>query len=168
MEQTSEVSKEETSEQILRFFRQHKEEWRSFVSDFLPVTPHPPLQALAKFFVIRSNQPFDMQAYMKAQAEFIKNSLDGSLDSSTPLERQKLVAEWLRHNAQVHGKATQVELDLIEDGIIIRDDGVGVEGAIVEGTGMKTIRFRADQLECVAELRNHGTGAVLSVKAKIR
>lgn len=102
MEQTSDVSKEETSEQILRFFRQHKEEWRSFVSDFLPVTPHPPLQALAKFFVIRSNQPFDMQAYMKAQAEFIKNSLDGSLDSSTPLERQKLVAEWLRHNAQSH------------------------------------------------------------------
>jgi len=102
MEQLSGATREETSEQILRFFRQHREEWRSFVSDFLPVTPHPPLQALAKFFVIRSNQPFDMQAYMKAQAEFIKSSLDGSLGSSTPLERQKLVAEWLRHNAQSH------------------------------------------------------------------
>jgi len=125
MEQTSEVSKEETSEQILRFFRQHKEEWRSFVSDFLPVTPHPPLQALAKFFVIRSNQPFDMQAYMKAQAEFIKNSLDGSLDSSTPLERQKLVAEWLRHNAQSHrdqiilDQARRIEIcgELVERGL---------------------------------------------------
>ena len=102
MVELSGATKEETSEQILRFFRQPREEWRSFVSDFLPVTPHPPLQALAKFFVIRSNQPFDMQAYMKAQAEFIKSSLDGSLGSSTPLERQKLVAEWLRHNAQSH------------------------------------------------------------------
>jgi hypothetical protein len=125
MEQTSDVSKEETSEQILRFFRQHKDEWRSFVSDFLPVTPHPPLQALAKFFVIRSNQPFDMHAYMKAQAEFIKTSLDGSLDSSTPLERQKLVAEWLRHNAQSHrdqiilDQARRIEIcgELVERGL---------------------------------------------------
>ena len=125
MDLSSETNKLETSEQILRFFRQHREEWRSFVSDFLPVTPHPPLQALAKFFVIRSNQPFDMQAYMKAQAEFIRSSLDGSLDSSTPLERQKLVAEWLRHNAQSHrdqiilDQARRIELcgELVEKGL---------------------------------------------------
>ena len=125
MELVSEQNRLETSEQILRFFRQHREEWRSFVSDFLPVTPHPPLQALAKFFVIRSNQPFDMPAYMKAQAEFIKNSLDGSLDSSTPLERQKLVAEWLRHNAQSHrdqiilDQARRIEQcgELVEQGL---------------------------------------------------
>ena len=125
MELVSDKNRMETSEQILRFFRQHREEWRSFVADFLPVTPHPPLQALAKFFVIRSNQPFDMPAYMKAQAEFIKSSLDGSLDSSTPLERQKLVAEWLRHNAQSHrdqiilDQARRIEQcgELVEQGL---------------------------------------------------
>ncbi len=125
MELVSDQNRMETSEQILRFFRQHREEWRSFVADFLPVTPHPPLQALAKFFVIRSNQPFDMPAYMKAQAEFIKSSLDGSLDSSTPLERQKLVAEWLRHNAQSHrdqiilDQARRIEQcgELVEQGL---------------------------------------------------
>lgn len=95
-------TKEDTAEQIVRFFRQHREEWRAFVADFLPITPRPPLQALAKFFVIRSNQPFDMQAYMKAQAEFIRQSLEGNLERLPPLERQKLVAEWLRKNAQSH------------------------------------------------------------------
>ncbi len=132
MDPLSGTTREETSEQILRFFRQHREDWRKFVSDFLPVTPHPPLQALAKFFVIRSNQPFDMQAYMKAQAEFIRTSLDGSLDSSTPMERQKLVAEWLRHNAQSHrdqiilDQARRIEHcgELVEAGLKELLDGV--------------------------------------------
>ena len=101
MDQDS-CSNEESAEQIVRFFRQHREDWRRFVSDFLPISPTPPLQALAKFFVIRSNQPFDMQAYMRAQADFIRKSLDSEMGALTPMERQKLVAEWLRNNAQSH------------------------------------------------------------------
>jgi hypothetical protein len=101
MDQDS-CSNEESAEQIVRFFRQHREEWRRFVSDFLPISPIPPLQALAKFFVIRSNQPFDMQAYMRAQADFIRKSLDNEMEALSPMERQKLVAEWLRNNAQSH------------------------------------------------------------------
>jgi len=101
MDQDS-CSNEESAEQIVRFFRQHREEWRRFVSDFLPISPTPPLQALAKFFVIRSNQPFDMQAYMRAQADFIRKSLDSEMGALTAIERQKLVAEWLRNNAQSH------------------------------------------------------------------
>ncbi|HXP90370.1 MAG TPA: hypothetical protein VN931_05510 [Fibrobacteria bacterium] len=101
MDQDS-CNNEESAEQIVRFFRQHREEWRRFVSDFLPISPTPPLQALAKFFVIRSNQPFDMQAYMRAQADFIRKSLDSEMGALSPMERQKLVAEWLRNNAQSH------------------------------------------------------------------
>jgi hypothetical protein len=101
MDQDS-CSNEESAEQIVRFFRQHREEWRRVVSDFLPISPIPPLQALAKFFVIRSNQPFDMQAYMRAQADFIRKSLDNEMEALSPMERQKLVAEWLRNNAQSH------------------------------------------------------------------
>jgi hypothetical protein len=101
MDQDS-CSNEESAEQIVRFFRQHREEWRRFVSDFLPISPTPPLQALAKFFVIRSNQPFDMQAYMRAQADFIRKSLDSEMGALSAMERQKLVAEWLRNNAQSH------------------------------------------------------------------
>lgn len=95
-------SREVLGEQIVRFFRQHREEWRRFVSDFLPVTHRPPLQVLAKFFVIRSNQPFDMQAYMRAQAEYIRESMNGDLEALSAVERQKMVAEWLRHHAQSH------------------------------------------------------------------
>ena len=101
MDQDS-CSNEESAEQIVRFFRQHREDWRRFVSDFLPISPTPPLQALAKFFVIRSNQPFDMQAYMRAQADFIRKSLDSEMGALTPMERQTLVAVWLRNNAQSH------------------------------------------------------------------
>ena len=101
MDQAS-CSNEESAEQIVRFFRQHREEWRRFVSDFIPITPTPPLQALAKFFVIRSNQPFDMQAYMRAQAEFIRKSLESEAQTLSPADRQKLVAEWLRTHAQSH------------------------------------------------------------------
>ncbi len=89
-------------EQIVRFFRQHREEWRKFVSEFVPASNRPPLQVMAKFFVIRSNQPFDMQAYMRAQAEFIRESMNGNLETLSAIERQKMVAEWLRHHAQSH------------------------------------------------------------------
>ena len=95
-------NKDEQSEQIVKFFRQHREEWRRFVADFLPVSSSLPLQALAKFFVIRSNQPFDMPAYMRAQADFIRHSLEGEMATLPPAERQKLVAQWLRDNAQNH------------------------------------------------------------------
>jgi hypothetical protein len=125
-------NKEEQSEQIVKFFRQHREEWRRFVSDFLPVSSSLPLQALAKFFVIRSNQPFDMQAYMRAQADFIRRSLEGEMATLPPPERQKLVAQWLREHAQNHRdqiileQARTIEQcsDLIEPALYDLLDGI--------------------------------------------
>jgi len=101
MDQAS-CSNEECADQIVRFFQQHREDWRRFVADFAPIRPFPPVQALAKYFVIRSNQPFDMQAYMKAQADYIKRSLDANLPGLSAEERQKQVAGWLRDHAQSH------------------------------------------------------------------
>jgi len=118
-------TEEEQAQEILRFFTKHKEEWRSFVSGLLPVSPQPPLLALAKFFVIRSNQPFDMRAYMKAQVEFIQAWLEGNFGTCTLEERQKLVSDWLRRNAQTHRdqivleQARRIELcwDRVEGGL---------------------------------------------------
>jgi len=98
----SESDKDELLRQIDRYFRQHAEAWAAFVSEFLAVSPDLPLLALAKFFVIRSNQPFDMNAYMRAQAEHIRRALEADLEKIPPSERQKLVADWLRSNAQSH------------------------------------------------------------------
>lgn len=94
--------KAELLRQIERYFRQHAEAWRAFVSEFRSVSPDLPLLALAKFFVIRANQPFDMNAYMRAQAEHIRRALEADLEKIPPSERQKLVADWLRCNAQSH------------------------------------------------------------------
>lgn len=89
-------------EQVERYFRANAKAWKSFATEFLAVTPDVPLLVLAKFFVIRSNQPFDMSTYMKTQAEHIKLALEDDLEKIPPAERQKLVADWLRHNAQSH------------------------------------------------------------------
>lgn len=94
--------KEELKRQIERYFLQNAAGWREFVAEFRSVSAEVPVLALAKFFVIRSNQPFDMSAYMKAQAEHIKAAFDADLDNIPPGERQKLVADWLRRNAQSH------------------------------------------------------------------
>ena len=120
-------SREESADLIVRFFRQHREDWRRFVKDFAPIHPVPPVQALAKFFVIRSNQPFDMQAYMKAQAEFIQKSLDKDLEGLGPEERQKLVAAWLRDHAQSH--RDQI---ILEQARTIEQCGPLVEPALAE------------------------------------
>jgi hypothetical protein len=120
-------SKEECADLIVRFFRQHREDWRRFVQDFVPMNSPPSVQALAKFFVIRSNQPFDMQAYMKAQAEFIKRSLDKSLPDQSPEERQKMVAAWLRDHAQGH--RDQI---ILEQARTIEQCGSMVEPALAE------------------------------------
>jgi DNA-binding transcriptional regulator YbjK len=94
--------KADLQRQIEKYFQAHAEAWRAFVSEFLGVTPDLPLVALAKFFVIRLNQPFDMPSYMKAQAEHIRRALDAELEQLPANDRQKLVAEWLRQNAQSH------------------------------------------------------------------
>lgn len=94
--------KEELQRQIERFFRANAATWREFVREFQSVSVDVPLLALAKFFVIRANQPFDMSTYMKAQAEHIRNALEADLEKTPATERQKLVAEWLRRNAQTH------------------------------------------------------------------
>jgi len=94
--------KDELPHQIERYFRSHAEAWRSFVLEFLGLSPELPLLALAKFFVIRLNQPFDMPSYMRAQADHIRQALESDLEHIPTPERQKLVAEWLRNNAQSH------------------------------------------------------------------
>lgn len=94
--------KEELKRQIERYFLQNAAKWREFVAEFRSVSTDVPVLALAKFFVIRSNQPFDMSAYMKAQADHIKAAFEADLDSIPPSERQRLVADWLRRNAQSH------------------------------------------------------------------
>lgn len=94
--------KEELQRQIERYFRMNAAAWREFVTEFQAVSVDVPVLALAKFFVIRSNQPFDMSAYMKAQAEHIRAALEADLEKMPPGERQKLVADWLRRNAQIH------------------------------------------------------------------
>lgn len=94
--------KTDLQHQIEKYFQAHTEAWRAFVAEFLGVTPDLPLVALAKFFVIRLNQPFDMPSYMKAQAEHIRRALDAELEKLPASDRQKLVAEWLRQNAQSH------------------------------------------------------------------
>lgn len=94
--------KEELPSQIERYFRHNAVAWREFVAEFRSASADLPIMALAKFFVIRSNQPFDMSAYMKAQAEHIKAAFDADIDKYPTSERQKLVADWLRRNAQSH------------------------------------------------------------------
>lgn len=94
--------KEELHRQIERYFRSHAEAWRAFVAEFLGVSPDLPLLALAKFFVIRLNQPFDMPTYMRTQADHIRQALEADLAKVPPSERQRLVAEWLRSHAQNH------------------------------------------------------------------
>lgn len=91
--------------QIEKYFRTHAESWRVFVAEFLGITPELPLLALAKFFVIRLNQPFDMSSYMQSQAEHIRKALEADLEKLPAGDRQKLVAEWLRRNAQSHRDA---------------------------------------------------------------
>jgi len=94
--------KADLQRQIEKYFQAHAEAWRAFVAEFLGVTPDLPLVALAKFFVIRLNQPFDMPSYMKAQAEHIRRALETELELLPAADRQKLVGEWLRQNAQSH------------------------------------------------------------------
>jgi hypothetical protein len=88
-------------EKALAFFRTHRAEWRSFARESREVDPSVPLIALAKFFMLKSNMPFDMSSYMQAQADRIRRSL-GDLDGCDPVRRQLMVADWLRRNAQSH------------------------------------------------------------------
>jgi signal transduction histidine kinase len=60
-----------------------------------------------------------------------------------------------------------VEVEWSADGLEIRDDGRGVPPAVLEGMGLRAIRYRAEQLGYQVELRNGSTGAVLEVGARI-
>lgn len=97
-----EADKAELLGQIERYFRVNREAWRAFVSEFVGVSLDLPLVALAKFFVIRMNQPFDMPTYMKTQADHIRQALESDLALVPAADRQRLVAEWLRTHAQSH------------------------------------------------------------------
>jgi len=91
----------EARTKALAFFRSRREEWRSFVRDAMSLDATVPLMALAKFFMLKSNMPFDMNSYMRAQADRIRESL-GDLQGCDPVRRQLMVADWLRRNAQAH------------------------------------------------------------------
>lgn len=91
----------EARAKALAFFRSRREEWRSFVREALSLDATVPLMALAKFFMLKSNMPFDMNSYMRAQADRIRESL-GDLQGCDPVRRQLMVADWLRRNAQAH------------------------------------------------------------------
>lgn len=97
-----EVDRAELLGQIERYFRSNAETWRAFVSEFVGVSLDLPLVALAKFFVIRMNQPFDMATYMRTQADHIRQALETDLAQVPASDRQRLVAEWLRTHAQSH------------------------------------------------------------------
>jgi len=91
----------ELREKALAFFRSRREEWRLFVKEGLDVGRVVPVLALAKYFMLKSNMPFDMSSYMRAQADRIRESL-GDLEGCDPVRRQLMVADWLRRNAQSH------------------------------------------------------------------
>jgi len=74
----------------------------------------------------------------------------------------RIVQEAVR-NAQTHGRATRVEIELAPGRIEIRDNGLGVFQPVIEGMGMRTIRYRADQLGCAVQLRNGAQGTILAV-----
>jgi hypothetical protein len=101
-EQNSKTAGEqELREKALAFFRSRREEWRDFVREGLDVGRTVPVLALAKYFMLKSNMPFDMSSYMRAQADRIRESL-GDLEACDPVRRQLMVADWLRRNAQSH------------------------------------------------------------------
>lgn len=88
------------AQEIQRFFTRNQEDWRSFVQGSAELDPPLPLQALAKFFVIRTNLPFDMHAYMKAQAESIRAWLAVNGSVSCFEHRQVCVSGRLRGHGQ--------------------------------------------------------------------
>ncbi len=88
-------------EKALAFFRARRDEWRAFVSEGVALDASVSIVALAKFFMLKLNMPFDMGSYMRAQAARIRESL-GGLEDCDPVRRQLQVADWLQRNAQQH------------------------------------------------------------------
>lgn len=91
----------ELKDKAIAFFRSRREDWRGFVREGLGLGRVVPVLALAKYFMLKSNMPFDMSSYMRAQADRIRESL-GDLEGCDPVRRQLMVADWLRRNAQSH------------------------------------------------------------------
>jgi len=95
-------------------------------------------------------------------------SVSGELPVATEqdaLHWYRIVQEAVR-NAQTHGRATRVEIELAEGRIEIRDNGLGVVHPLTEGMGMRAIRYRAEQLACRVELQTGTPGAILRVGPK--
>jgi len=88
-------------DKALTFFQTRREEWRAFVRESQGIGASVPVLALAKFFMLKSNMPFDMSSYMRAQADRIRESL-GELEGCDPMRKQLMVADWLKRNAQAH------------------------------------------------------------------
>lgn len=99
--------------------------------------------------------------------EYDGPSIDLTAEVSSNLYR---IAEEAVHNAVRHGNDTQITIRLQhsrEDLILtVQDDGSGFEPAqIEEGLGLRTMRYRADQLEARLTVESSGeNGAAVQVR----
>jgi hypothetical protein len=97
---------ETTCRLALPFFKEHRNDFISFLRDFKQKHIDLDIEFLAKLFIFRFNMPFDMGQYMRRQSSFIQENLANS--NSTEAEchcsatRQQLIGEWIRECAAMH------------------------------------------------------------------
>ena len=95
-------------DEALPFFHEHLEEFRNYVVLKLEDDAKASLWKITIDFVSHLNLPFNMQRYMSVQTQkirkcLIENEVQNKLDyQSVKVEKQKIVADWIRREAQSH------------------------------------------------------------------
>ncbi len=93
-------------ESLLPYLRAQRDCLCSFIREFQEKETSCSLAQMVKIFILQQNMPFNMRDYMTRQTHAIHRDTG---ECSCPEERQRAVAEWIKHRAADHRSTSMFE-----------------------------------------------------------
>jgi hypothetical protein len=91
---------------LLPYLRAQRDCLAAFIKEFQEKEKTCSLAQMVKIFILQQNMPFNMRDYMTRQSHVIHRDTG---ECSCPEERQKAVADWIKHRAADHRSASMFE-----------------------------------------------------------